>query len=148
MSAATERLNKVISIILYLALVAAVCVLTPILEISTTPEPYRYPEALKAAIYVQLEDILRRGGYYDAEVLISGNTCHVYTTDVPAPLIAQDIMRERKIVETLNKWGIRFLEVRRFNFLPGGIIYELKYSVVGIPRPTMRPGSDKAQEER
>jgi hypothetical protein len=35
MSVPTEGLNKVISIIFYLALIAAVCVLTPILEIST-----------------------------------------------------------------------------------------------------------------
>jgi hypothetical protein len=113
-------------LILYLALIAMVCVLgrsfetvrrqnppPPVLENPLTSTPFRDPEARKRAISIQLEDILRTGGYYDAEIGISGSTLQIYTRDVPPELIARDIMRHRTIVETLQKLDIRFLEQRQ-----------------------------------
>jgi hypothetical protein len=131
MSTTIDRLNKVSIIIMYLVLIAAVCVLCRFVEISTTPEPFRYPEAMKAAVSRQLEDILHRGGYYEAEVLITGNTLQVYTRGGPPKPITQDVMLQPRIVETLHKLDIRFLEMRHLDsLLTNPVIYEIKYEPV------------------
>jgi hypothetical protein len=66
------------------------------------------------------------GGYYEAEVLISGSTLQVYTRGAPPKMIVQDVMLHPTTVETLKKLGVRFLEMRHLDFLTDGIIYELK----------------------
>jgi hypothetical protein len=116
--------------IVYLALIAMVCVLiqyyTPPPVLAPFPS-FRDPEAMKRAVSRQLEDILRTGGYCDAKVLISGNTCHVFKRGVPVSLVAQEVMRQRTIVETMNKLGVRVLEIRHLDFFPvDPYTYELK----------------------
>jgi hypothetical protein len=82
---------------------------------------------MKRAIGRQLEDTLHRGGYYDAKVSILGNVCQVYKRDVAAELIALDVIRQRTIVEKLNKLGVRVLEIRHLGFFPvDPFTYELK----------------------
>lgn len=129
MSATMERLNKVITMIVYLALIAVVCVLGRYFEtVGHSPiTSFREPEGMKRAVSRQLEDILRKAGYHDAKVLISGNTCQVYKRGSPAPLVAEDVMSQRPIVETMKKLGVRLLEIRPLDFLPfEPFTYELK----------------------